>query len=276
AQPFANHNGGMTEFGLDGYLYIGMGDGGGGNDTLRLAQNINELLGKILRIDINTPNGPVPYSSPPTNPFFGSIPGRDEIYAVGMRNPWRFSFDRVTGQLYVGDVGQGLREEVDIVTLGGNYGWRVFEGFLCTNLEPGLCGLSGFTPPILDYGHTGGRCSITGGYVYRGPGGALPTGSYVYSDFCTREVFLLQGSVSTVLLTASGNLSSFGEDEAGEIYAVALGGTIHRFAATGPTCTFTISPSSQGFPLGGGTGSVAVTSQVGCLWTSTSNASWLT
>ena len=161
AQPFANHNGGMTEFGPDGFLYIGMGDGGGGNDTLQMAQNINQLLGKILRIDIDTPNGPVPYSSPSTNPFFGPIPGRDEIYAVGMRNPWRWSFDRGTGQLYLGDVGQGAREEVDIVTLGGNYGWRAFEGFLCTGLEPTLCTLSGFTPPILDYGHTGGRCSIT-------------------------------------------------------------------------------------------------------------------
>ena len=274
AQPFANHNGGMTEFGPDGFLYIGMGDGGGGNDTLRLAQNIDELLGKFLRIDINTPNGPVPYSSPATNPFFGSTPGRDEIYAVGMRNPWRYSFDRGTGQLYAGDVGQGAREEVDIITLGANYGWRVFEGFLCTNLEP-LCGLGGFTPPIVDYGHTGGRCSITGGYVYRGPNGTLPAGSYVYADFCTGEIFLLQGTASSLLLVAGVNVSSFGEDEAGEIYVVGLGGTVHRLAASSTTCTFSILPSSQSFPVGGGTGSVAVSAQVGCAWTSMSNASWL-
>ena len=227
-QPFANHNGGMIEFGPDGFLYIGMGDGGSANDPGNRAQNINELLGKILRIDIDTPNGPIPYSSPPDNPFFGATPGRDEIYATGFRNPWRFSFDRETGQLYAGDVGQGAREEIDIVTLGGNYGWRVFEGTNCTNLDPTLCNPNNFVAPIAEYSHAAGRCSITGGYVYRGGMSTLPAGAYVYADFCTGEILLLQGSTQTLLLDTTHNVSSFGEDESGEIYVVAHGGSVFR------------------------------------------------
>ncbi|HLG17921.1 MAG TPA: BACON domain-containing carbohydrate-binding protein [Blastocatellia bacterium] len=276
-QPFANHNGGMIEFGPDGFLYIAMGDGGSGNDPGNRAQNIEDLLGKFLRIDIDIPNGSSPYSSPPTNPFFGpTVPGRDEIYAVGMRNPWRFSFDRLTGELYVGDVGQGAREEIDIVTLGGNYGWRVFEGFLCTNLDPALCSASGFTPPIADYAHALGRCSISGGYVYRGALGSLPTGAYVYSDFCTGEIFMLSGGVQTLLLDTALNVASFGEDEAGEIYVVHLGGTVSRIATPPPVCTFSILPTSESFPATGGTGSVAVTAPNGCAWTAVSNAGWIT
>ena len=137
AHPFSNHNGGMVEFGPDGFLYIAMGDGGSANDPDRRAQSIDDLLGKILRIDVDRPNGSVPYSSPASNPFFGATRGRDEIFALGMRNPWRFSFDRATGQLYVGDVGQGAIEEIDIVTLGGNYGWRIWEGTSCTGARPG-------------------------------------------------------------------------------------------------------------------------------------------
>ena len=139
----------MTEFGPDGFLYIGMGDGGAGNDPGDRAQNINDLLGKILRIDVDqAPNSP-------------------QVFAMGFRNPWRFSFDRASGQLYAADVGQGAVEEIDIVTMGGNYGWRVFEGTVCTNLGPAPCS-SNFIPPIAEYFHTAGRCSITGGYVYRG------------------------------------------------------------------------------------------------------------
>ncbi len=233
AQPFANHNGGMIEFGPDNFLYIGMGDGGSGNDPGNRAQNINELLGKILRIDIDTPNGAIPYSSPSNNPFFGATPGRDEIYAVGMRNPYRFSFDRASGDLYVGDVGQAAREEVDIVTLGGNYGWRVFEGSLCTNLDPPLCSGGNFIPPIAEYSHTigtGGRCSIIGGYVYRGLGGTLPVGAYIYGDLCTGEVFSFQESIQTLVFDTNNIISSFGEDEAGELYLVELGSTVFRIA----------------------------------------------
>jgi glucose/arabinose dehydrogenase len=250
-QPFANHNGGMIEFGPDGFLYIGMGDGGSGNDPGNRAQNIDELLGKILRIDIDNPSGALPYSSPPDNPFFGAVPGRDEIYAVGLRNPFRFSFDRATDQLVVGDVGQDAREEIDIVTLGGNYGWRVIEGTLCTNLDPALCGVAGFTPPIAEYDHTAGRCSIIGGYVYRGARSALPVGAYVYGDFCTGEILQLlpasSGGTETVLHhDASMNISSFGEDEAGEIYVVALQGTVDRISTTSPP------PAGGGGGGGGG------------------------
>jgi hypothetical protein len=230
-QPFANHNGGMVEFGPDGFLYIGMGDGGAGNDPGNRAQDINNLLGKILRIDVDTPNGQVPYSSPPSNPFFGATPGADEIYAVGMRNPWRFSFDRVTGELYVGDVGQSAREEIDIVTSGGNYGWRIWEGNNCTGNDPTLCNPAGFVFPIVEYSHTGGRCSVTGGYVYRGSRWNLPVGGYVYGDYCTGEIFLHLNGTSTRVLDRPINISSFGEDEAGEVYVVGLGGTVHRFAS---------------------------------------------
>jgi glucose/arabinose dehydrogenase len=225
-----NHNGGMLEFGSDGFLYIGTGDGGGANDGANNAQNTSVLLGKILRIDINTPNGPIPYSSPSDNPFFGPAPGADEVYAFGMRNPWRFAFDRTTDQLYLGDVGQGAREEIDIVTLGGNYGWRIMEGSICNpNINNGVCTPpSGHIPPISEYTHSGGRCSITGGYVYRGVMSTLPVGDYVYADFCTGEIFLLQGGGQSLLLDTTQQISSFGEDEAGEVYVVGLGGSIQR------------------------------------------------
>jgi len=227
-QPFANHNGGMVEFGPDGYLYIGMGDGGSANDPGNRAQNINELLGKILRIDVDNTQGIGAYSSPPDNPFFGSTPGRDEIFAYGLRNPWRFSFDRATGQLYAGDVGQGRREEIDIITRGGNYGWRVFEGSRCSGNDPSLCSSLQKIDPIEDYTHSDGRCSITGGYVYRGGRGTLPSGSYVYADYCTGEIFLFNQGESSLLLDTSFNISSFGEDEVGEIYVVNIGGSVHR------------------------------------------------
>jgi hypothetical protein len=246
AQPFANHNGGMIEFGADDYLYIGMGDGGSANDPGNRAQNINDLLGKILRIDVDHPGGGVPYSSPPGNPFIGATPGRDEIFAMGMRNPFRFSFDRETGQLYVGDVGQGAREEIDLVSAGGNYGWRVFEGTNCTNLDPGLCNPANYVAPIGQYGHTGGRCSITGGYVYRGSRGTLPSGTYVFGDYCTGEIFELVNGAPSLLLDTSLNISSFGEDEAGEIYVVGLAGTVRRIAplsSAGTTTALTSSPN---------------------------------
>ena len=233
-----NHNGGMIEFGPDGFLYIGLGDGGGANDPPNNGQNINALLGKILRIDIDHPAGGLNYSSPASNPFFGPTVGRDEIYSYGHRNPWRYSFDRGNGQLILGDVGQGAREEIDIVTLGGNYGWRVMEGSICNpNLNGGVCTPpTGSILPVSEYSHAGGRCSITGGYVYRGVRSSLPTGAYVFADFCTGEIFLRQPGLntSTVLLDTALNISSFGEDESGEIYVVGLGGSVDRIANPSP------------------------------------------
>ncbi len=229
-QPFSNHNGGMMDFGKDGFLYIGTGDGGSANDPGNRAQNIEELLGKFLRIDVDTPNGAVPYSSPPSNPFFGATPGRDEIYAFGLRNPWRWSFDRETGQLYAGDVGQGVVEEIDLIEPGKNYGWRVLEGTRCTNLGPASCAQQSFTPPIHEYQHSGGRCSVTGGYVYRGKRQTLPAGAYVFGDYCTGEIFLLENGPARLLLDTPYNIASFGEDELGELYLVDLSGTIYRLA----------------------------------------------
>ncbi len=285
-QPFANHNGGMVEFGPDGFLYIGMGDGGSGNDPGNRAQNIDDLLGKMLRIDVDRPNPPNLYSSPPDNPFFGQTTGRDEIFALGLRNPFRWSFDRGTGQLYAGDVGQGQREEIDIITRRGNYGWRVFEGSLCTNLDPALCNPVNFTFPIAEYDHNPalGRCAVIGGYVYRGARSTLPAGAYVYGDLCTGEIFQLvpaaSGGTQTVLLDTAlnGSLSSFGEDEAGEIYVVALSGTIDRLTASPPppACTYALSTATQTFPAAGGNGSVSVTCASDCNWLAASHDLWIT
>jgi glucose/arabinose dehydrogenase len=243
AQPFANHNGGMIEFGPDGFLYIGMGDGGSGNDPGNRAQNVDDLLGKMLRIDVDHPAGGRPYSSPSSNPFFGATPGADEIYAVGLRNPFRFSFDRDTGDLYAGDVGQGAREEIDLITLGGNYGWRIWEGTSCTGNDPGLCNPAGFTFPIAEYSHTLGRCAVLGGYAYRGGKSSLPLGSYVYGDLCTGELFVLQGGTSEVALDTTLTISSFGEDEVGEVYVIGLGGTVDRIANTAVVPGLTVSPT---------------------------------
>lgn len=231
AQPFSNHNGGWIDFGPDGYLYIALGDGGSANDPGNRAQNKDELLGKMLRIDVNA-NGTASYASPSTNPFFGPTPGRDEIYAMGLRNPWRCAFDRATGQLYAGDVGQGVIEEIDIVTLGGNFGWRIFEGTRCTNNGPDPCVAGNYAAPLVEYDHSmNKRCSVTGGYVYRGTRGSLPVGGYVFGDYCSGEIFLWNGGAMSALLDTNLLISSFGEDEAGEIYVAGLGGSLHRIAS---------------------------------------------
>jgi glucose/arabinose dehydrogenase len=245
-QPFSNHNGGSLEFGFyDGLLYVGKGDGGSGDDPFNRAQNRNELLGKILRLDVNRDDFPSDpnrnYGIPPDNPFAGDD-GADEVYAVGLRNPYRFSFDRGTGLLYVGDVGQDWREEIDIVTLGGNYGWRAYEGFTPNPTVPGgpplfpneVAALRGIAlDPITDLGRSLAQ-SITGGYVYRGSQGSLPVGSYLFGDYITRKVFLFHNGVTTTLIEDTGfNISSFGEDEAGEVYAVGYSnGIVYRVAST--------------------------------------------
>jgi hypothetical protein len=274
---YGNHNGGMLAFGPDRYLYIGVGDGGSGNDPPNNAQNRDVLLGKILRIDVDhaDPAAGTSYASPPDNPFVNA-PGRDEIFALGLRNPWRFSFDHVTGVQWVADVGQGMREEVDMpIVRGGNYGWRVFEGFACTGNDPALCDPSNYRFPIFDYAHGSGRCSITGGYVYRGGQRALPGGTYVYGDYCSGEIFAWDGTAQTVLLDTPFNIASFGEDEDGELHVVDLNGSISRVTAS-VACSYAISPPRQTFPMGGGAGSVAVTTQPGCGWTASSGDPWIT
>ena len=235
-QDFSNHNGGHIEFGPDNHLYIGMGDGGSGNDPNARSQDINSLLGKMLRITpslSSTATGKQNYTIPADNPFVG-VNGADEIYAIGLRNPYRWSFDRGgTNQLWAGDVGQNAIEEVSIITNGGNYGWRVFEGNNCTNIQPNDCNASNFDPPELTYGHSGGRCSITGGYAYRGNAGTFPQGSYIYGDFCTGEWWLYDGNTSSLIENGPNFvLSSFGQDEAGELFWVNIGGSVERIINT--------------------------------------------
>src|SRR5262245_24563367 len=229
----ANHNGGMIAFGPDGLLYAGTGDGGGGFDPDRNGQNLSALLGKILRIDVNSMSPGLQYGIPPSNPFPNSPLSRGEIWAYGLRNPFRFSFDRATGNMFVGDVGQSAFEEIDVIPagVGGlNLGWVVFEAFSCTGIDSASCNNpAGFTFPIAAYGHDTGRCSVTGGYVYRGQAGTLSQGTYVFGDFCSGEIFVPNGTGGAAVLLATGlSISSFGEDEAGELYVVGLGGTVDR------------------------------------------------
>ncbi|WP_293178862.1 PQQ-dependent sugar dehydrogenase [Oceanithermus sp.] len=232
-QPYANHNGGHLAFGPDGYLYIGTGDGGSAGDPQRNAQNPASLLGKMLRIDVDRGN---PYAIPEDNPFVDNPKYRPEIWALGLRNPWRYSFDRATGDLFIADVGQNRWEEVDFVpapmnTSGGwNFGWNVMEGNHCFK-PPKNCRRAGLVPPILEYGHDQG-CSITGGYVYRGQ--AIPglVGAYLFGDYCSGTIWTARWEngawTSQVLLRTKLKISSFGEDAAGELYVVDYGGTVYR------------------------------------------------
>jgi len=271
-----NHNGGMLAFGPDSYLYIGVGDGGSGNDPPNNAQNKEMLLGKILRIDVDGRASGLEYGIPISNPFFGSIAGRDEIFAYGMRNPWRFAFDRVTSQLWVGDVGQNAREEVDMPILsGGNYGWRVYEGNACTAIDPSLCTPANYLFPVFDYSHAGGRCSITGGYIYRGTTGALPAGTYVYGDYCTGEIFTWSGGQQRLLLDTTFSISSFGEDDAGEIYVVDLDGSVSRITnGDGGECQYEVPPAAfVGRP--GTTLTISVSTSANCTWTAISGSEWI-
>ena len=221
-QPFSNHNGGQLQFGPDGYLYIGMGDGGSAGDPGNRAQNLGEFLGKILRIDVD--NG-TPYGIPPSNPFVNRSGARPEIWAFGVRNPWRFSFDRSTGDLWIGDVGQGQWEEVDFqpqTSIGGeNYGWRRMEGNHCFN-PTSNCSDATMTLPVAEYDHNGGRCSITGGYRYRGSRSSRLQGTYLYADYCSGTVWGLTniGGIfsSRVLAQTTLGITTFGEDVNGEIY----------------------------------------------------------
>lgn len=235
-QPFVNHNGGMIEFGPDGYLYIGMGDGGSAGDPQNNGQNLMVLLGKMLRIDVD---GETPYAIPKDNPFFGALSIRNEIYAYGLRNPWRFSFDRETGELYAGDVGQNRIEEVDIIKKGGNYGWRLMEGSSCYNPATN-CDRTGLILPITEYDHTIG-CSITGGYVYRGKRFPDLQGVYFFGDYCQGTIFSYRNGTTTKLLQSGLGITSFGEDQDGELYVIGQKGTIAHILGPTPSgnCTLT-------------------------------------
>ena len=232
-QPFVNHNGGQLAFGPDGYLYIGLGDGGSAGDPFGNGQNPNVLLGKILRIDVDgRPDGRRAYALPPDNPFGvdGADPGggQPEIWALGLRNPWRFSFDPEGGDLYIGDVGQGRYEEINRQPGdsdgGENYGWNLMEGRHCYG---GECDQTGYVKPIAEYTHDDG-CSVTGGYVYRGNAQPELVGTYIFGDYCSGIVFTLQVDQGTVtpkqVLASDLSISAFGTDEDGEIYVADLGG----------------------------------------------------
>jgi len=253
SQPYANHNGGQLAFGPDGYLYIGMGDGGSGGDPGNRAQNPGELLGKILRIDVEQASTPIPpaggiqvffpvifrvgvdppYRIPPNNPFIKTPGYRPEIWALGLRNPWRFSFDRTTGDLFIADVGQDAWEEVDFQPAGSsggqNYGWRILEGAHCYNPSSGCVPPPGYVAPAFEYSHGTGDsngCSVTGGFVYRGNTYPSMQGIYFYGDYCRGKIWgaVNTGSWQTSLLTtAPFSISSFGEDENAELYAVDFG-----------------------------------------------------
>jgi glucose/arabinose dehydrogenase len=231
-QPYSNHNGGNVVFGPDGYLYIGMGDGGSEGDPNGYGQDLGVLLAKMLRIDPR-PSGGKPYGIPPDNPFVGKAGARPEIWAYGLRNPWRFEFDREAGDLWIGDVGGSDREEVDFQRAGSkggqNYGWNVLEGTVphSDNLPANA------TPPIYEYPHTGGRCVVTGGFVYRGS--AIPdlVGAYLFADFCEGQVkAMLQTNGKTtkqVSLGVSADApASFGQDQNGELYVLSLSGAVDK------------------------------------------------
>ena len=232
-QPFSNHNGGMLAFGPDGYLYVSLGDGGSAGDPRRNGQDTTTLLGSILRIDVSSVAPGGTYAIPPDNPFIGATDGsRPEIWAYGLRNPWRFSFDRKTGDLWAGDVGQNRWEEIDLIKPGLNYGWNVMEGFHF--YSPLAAEGKQLESPVVEYenGNSGG-CSVTGGYVYRGS--RLPTlaGAYVYGDFCSGRIWAIKYDGSDVtefaeLLDSSLAISSFGEDQSGELYILSFDGHIYQ------------------------------------------------
>lgn len=244
-QPFTNHNGGQLLFSpVDGYLYIGMGDGGSGDDPQDNAQNLNTLLGKMLRLDVDSA---APYAIPADNPYVG-ISGLDEIWASGLRNPWRFSFDYLTGDLYIGDVGQNQYEEIDFQAAGtpggSNFGWRCREGMHDYNFEPS-CALASLTEPVAEYSHSLG-CSITGGFVYRGLAFPDLFGRYFYGDYCSGRIWsFFQVSSNPdifsppeLLLDTPLRISAFGEDENRELYIVDHNGTVRQLVQLAPFISY--------------------------------------
>ena len=235
---YTNHNGGTLAFGPEHYLYISTGDGGGTGDPGRNAQNKNSFLGKILRINVNrTGAGRFGrYHVPASNPFTGSKPGRGEIWAYGLRNPWRISFDRATGKMFIADVGQQKWEEVNPYPFGAkggrNYGWPIMEGRHC--YAKTTCSLKGDWLPIAEYSHANGNCSITGGHVYRGPTQTSMVGFYVFADFCSGMIWTIPHNGTDRVLRAdtAQRITSFGESEDGELYAVTIDGKLYRVLAS--------------------------------------------
>jgi glucose/arabinose dehydrogenase len=232
-QPFPNHKGGQLVFGPDGFLYIGLGDGGSGGDPLGNGQSLQTMLGKMLRIDVNHTSPGLAYAIPPDNPFVngGGLP---EIWAYGLRNPWRFSFDRPSGRLFCGDVGQDRFEEIDILQKGGNFGWNIMEGLHCFN-PPSGCNMAGLILPIAEYDHTEGD-AVIGGYVYHGT--ALPqlAATYLLSDFGSGTIWnLTEGPpgtwTRTRLLSTGRNISSFAQDSSGELYVLDYSGSVLKLVA---------------------------------------------
>lgn len=231
-QPAANHNGGMIAFGPDGLLYVALGDGGAANDSFGNGQNRGTLLGALLRLEVDAGD---PYGVPANNPFLNVAGARPELWAYGLRNPWRFSFDRAAGDLYVADVGQNQYEEVNFQPAnspgGENYGWPIVEGLHCFQRDD--CSTAGLQLPVLEYDH-GQGCSVTGGYVYRGAAQPSLTGAYFYGDYCSGRIWALSRDapgqwVNREMLDTELNISSFGEDETGEVYVLDLnGGAVYR------------------------------------------------
>lgn len=226
-QPFGNHNGGQLAFGPDGFLYVALGDGGSAGDPFENGQNLSTILGSILRIDVSGED----YAIPPDNPFVGRPNARAEIYAYGLRNPWRFSFDRATGHLWAGDVGQDRWEEVDRIVAGANYGWNVLEGFEC--FQSASCDTTGLQMPRAVYGTDDPDCSVTGGFVYRGPSIPELRGWYVYGDFCSGRVWAANTADDSppVLLAHTGlPIASFGELPDGELLVLTFANAVFRLA----------------------------------------------
>ena len=243
-----NHNGGSIHFGADGFLYISTGDGGGGGDPDNNGQNRNSLLGKLLRIDVNTNN---PYNIPPDNPFVG-VDGADEIWSYGLRNGWKFSFDRTTNNIWIADVGQNLIEEINRVpatTPAVNYGWRCYEGNNAYNTT-GCASASTMTFPLITYDHSGGKCSITGGYVYRGNIHPDLMGKYIFADFCSQQIGILDNTTITWSPAFTGNsFTTFGEDNSKQLYVGASNGKIFKLKSSNlsvsdiPTTQILVSPN---------------------------------
>lgn len=233
-QPYSNHNGGQISFGPDGYLYIAVGDGGSSGDPQDNGQNRKTVLGSILRIDVDQPQGNMNYAIPADNPFARNKEGfREEIYAYGLRNPWRFSFDGETGELWTGDVGQNSYEEINIIKKGGNYGWNTMEGFHCYSPSSD-CDTEGLELPVWEYGRSEG-VSVTGGFVYRGESVQQLKGKYIYADFATGRIWALDASdsdnpVNTELLKAGFSISSFGIGPDQELYLCGFDDKIYRLS----------------------------------------------